>query len=406
MFSRPKRFVPSGFRGFAQNANDGLQTPSRLSGKQKASRNGATTQRKRESVKGMEIENAIIRLEQVPDALIEISATDLHGLFPQPALIHLGGDQPEPLFVSVLLHGNESSGLAVVQTLLKTYASKPWPRAVSFLFGNVQAAREGLRRLDGQPDFNRIWPGTELGASPETRWAQKVYADMAARGVFASIDIHNNTGRNPHYSCVERLDGQSLNLGVLFDRLVIYSPYPKGTQTGAFKQVCPSVTLECGSPGEASGVEHAVEFIEKCLRLPEIPCQPPAAEDIDLFHALAQVLVRDEVSFSYDYPAADLLLRPQLDELNFTELTPGTLLGKTKPGSPPTPLPLIARTDDGRDVAGDYFRIENNQLVLTQGSMLCMLSMDERIIRQDCLCYLMERITEFSTSNNHLIASG
>ena len=333
----------------------------------------------------------IIRLEQVPEALLEIPATDLHKLFPLPALIHIDGNQPEPLFVSVLLHGNETTGLAAIQALLKRYAGKPWPRSVSFFFGNVQAAREGLRRLEDQPDFNRIWPGTELEGCPETIWAQEVYDEMASR-VFASIDVHNNTGRNPHYACVEWLDGQSLNLAVLFDRLVIYSPYPKGTQTGAFKQVCPSVTLECGQAGDSFGVDHAVEFIENCLNLTDIPCQPPPANDIDLFHALAQVTMQEDVRFSYSEPDADLLLREQLDELNFTELAPGTLLGKVKLGFPPPPFPLIARTDDGRDVTDQFFRFEGNRLVLAQKIMPCMLSMDERVIRQDCLCYLMERM--------------
>ena len=346
----------------------------------------------RENVDRMKIEEAIIRLEQLPEALLEISATDLHKLFPHPTLINLAGKQPEPLFVSVLLHGNETTGLAAIQVLLKRYANKPWPRAISFFFGNVCAAREGLRRLEDQPDFNRIWPGTELDACQETIWAKKVYDEMAGRGVFASLDVHNNTGRNPHYACVERLDGQSLNLGVLFDRLVIYSPYPKGTQTGAFKQVCPSVTLECGQPGDSFGVEHVVKFVENCLNLSEIPCQPPLANDIDLFHALAQVTVQEDVRFSYSEPDADLLLRKQLDELNFTELAPGTLLGQVNPRYCTKTLPLNARTDDGRDVSGQFFRLEGNRLVLAQKIMPCMLSMDERIIRQDCLCYLMERI--------------
>ena len=341
-------------------------------------------------VRGDFTKGSIIRLEQVPEALLEIPATDLHKLFPLPALIHIDGNQPEPLFVSVLLHGNENTGLAAIQVLLKRYAGKPWPRAVSFFFGNVQAAREGLRRLEDQPDFNRIWPGTELEGCPETLWAQEVYDEMASRGVFASIDVHNNTGRNPHYACVERLDGQSLNLSVLFDRLVIYSPYPKGTQTGAFKQLCPSVTLECGLPGDSFGVEHAVKFIESCLCLPEIPRQLP--ENMDLFHALAQVTVLDGISFSYSDPDAELLLNNQMDQLNFLELLPGTLLGQVHARFPAHTLPLVALTEDGRDVADQFFRLESNRLVLAQSTMPCMLSMDERVIRQDCLCYLMERM--------------
>ena len=340
----------------------------------------------------MSINTDIIRLNQIPEALLEVSATELHQVLPKPCLIHLSGQRPEPLFVSVLLHGNENTGLLAVQTLLKKYADKPWPRAISFFFGNVQAARLGLRHLDNQPDFNRIWPGTELAGCTETFWAQKVVDEMVNRGVFASIDVHNNTGRNPHYSCVERLDGQSLNLAVLFDRLAIYSPYPKGSQTGAFASACPSLTLECGSPGEAKGVNHAIEFIETCLGLTEVPCHPPSSQDIDLFNALVQVKVRDDVSFSFSDPNATLLLRDQLDELNFVELPPGTLLGKLNARHFSSPLPLIAQTGDGQNIADLYFQVKNHDILLARSVMPCMLSMDERIIRQDCLCYLMERM--------------
>lgn len=330
----------------------------------------------------------LIRLERVPEALLDIPATELHRLFPEPALLSIAGVQPAPLFVSVLLHGNETSGLAVVQSLLRSHIGRPWPRTVAFFFGNVQAARAGLRRLDGQPDFNRIWPGAELDAGPQARMARALVEEMAGRGVFASIDVHNNTGSNPQYSCVEWLDPHTLGLAALFGPLVVYSPYPKGTQTGAFAGLCPSVTLECGQPDDPAGVARAAGFIDGCLRLAEIPRRPPP----DLFHALAQVTVRDGVRFSFSDPKADLLLRGQLDRLNFAELKPGTVLGRMAALPPGTPLPLVACTDDGRDVAAEFFQIEQGQLVLRKTAMPCMLSLDERVIRQDCLCYLMERI--------------
>jgi hypothetical protein len=83
---------------------------------------------------------------------------------------------------------------------------------------------------------------------------------MIRRGVFASIDVHNNTGLNPHYACVNRLDKEFLWLASLFGRLVIYFTHPKGTQTAAFAPFCPAVTLECGKPEHPYGVEHAFEY--------------------------------------------------------------------------------------------------------------------------------------------------
>lgn len=322
--------------------------------------------------------------------LLTVSAQNLHQLFPEPTILHLPGRQVRPLFVSVLLHGNETSGLAVVQTLIKRQAGAAWPRALSVFFGNVEAARAGLRRLDGQPDFNRIWPGTELDACAETALARALCEDMAGRGVFASIDVHNNTGRNPPYACVERLDAATLGLAGLFDPLAIYSPHPKGTQTGAFAGLCPSLTLECGQPGEALGLDKAVACIEACLRLPEIPCQPVPGQN--LFHALAQVMVHDDISFSYADAQADLWLRGGLDALNFCELPAGTVFGRMPRHRPGDPLPLIARTDTGEDVAAEFFQVAGQDLLLSQAAMPCMLSLDERVIRQDCLCYLMRRM--------------
>jgi len=69
--------------------------------------------------------------------------------------------------------------------------------------------------------------------------------EMARLSLFASIDIHNNTGINPHYGCVKKLDPQFLNLSRLFSRTMIYVVQPGGVQSKAFSHLCPAVTLEC-----------------------------------------------------------------------------------------------------------------------------------------------------------------
>jgi len=47
---------------------------------------------------------------------------------------------------------------------------------------------------------------------------------MRLRDVFASVDIHNNTGLNPHYGCVTALRHASLHLAAMFSRTVVYLP--------------------------------------------------------------------------------------------------------------------------------------------------------------------------------------
>lgn len=217
-----------------------------------------------------------------------------------------------------------------------------------------------------------------------------VVDEMARRGVFASVDVHNNTGLNPHYACVNRLDHRFLRLASMFGRLVIFFTHPKGTQAAALAAVCPAVTLECGKPGQSHGVEHAMEFLDACLHLSDIPDHPVAAQDVDLYHTVAQVTVREGVSFGFHGDGLDLRLNGELDHFNFTDLPAGTELGTVGNGF--GELPLHAWDESGRDSGKTYFSLRDNRVVLRRRVMPSMLTLDERIIRQDCFCYLMEKV--------------
>ncbi|MGW8271177.1 MAG: hypothetical protein ACWGNS_12040, partial [Burkholderiales bacterium] len=91
---------------------------------------------------------ALAVLDRLPEAVLSADARALSAVLPGPTLVHLPGRRPEPLFVSVLLHGNETSGLRAIQKVLADYAGRELPRALSILFGNVVAAQAGMRRLD------------------------------------------------------------------------------------------------------------------------------------------------------------------------------------------------------------------------------------------------------------------
>ena len=328
-------------------------------------------------------------IETLPDGLLSLEARQLAASLGGPTIIHLAGRQPRPLFVSVLMHGNETVGWEAVRRLLRRYAGgSDLPRAMSLLIGNVDAAALGLRRLEGQPDYNRVWPGCEASGSAEEAMMLQIVELMRERRPFASVDIHNNTGINPHYACVNRLDPRFLHLANLFGRTVVYFLRPKGVQSMAMAELCPAVTLECGKVGQAHGVEHALEYLDACLHLVEHTTQPVADQDIDLFHSVAQVKVPDGTSFSFLPGASDIVFLPDLDHLNFRELSEGTPLGSVNGASR---VALEVRDEAGNDVVDRYFRIEDGQLCLRRPVMPSMLTIDQNIIRQDCLCYLMER---------------
>jgi len=331
-------------------------------------------------------------LDELPDGLLALPATALHDVLGGPTLIHLAGQRRPALFVSILLHGNETTGWEAVREWLGRYrpggGERPLPRDLSLFIGNTAAAARGLRRLDGQHDYNRVWPGGDQEDSAEGRLMRQVVDRMAARGVFASVDVHNNTGLNPHYACVNRIDTPFLHLAALFGRTVIYFVTPRGVQSLAMAELAPAVTLECGKVGQAHGVEHAISYLDACLHLAELPQQPVAAHDIDLYHTVAVAKVPESLSLGFGDSAADIVFHDDLDQLNFRELPAGTVLARLREG---VATPLQVQDEQGGDISGRYFECSDGQLRTRSTLMPSMLTLDERVIRQDCLCYVMER---------------
>lgn len=323
---------------------------------------------------------------ELPAGLLELEAHELYKKLTGPTLFHLEGNRKPPLFASVLLHGNEPVGWEAVRNLLRRYQNQKLPRALSLLVGNVTAARYHRRHLDGQLDHNRIWTS---GDTPEQAMAAQVYEEISQKGLFASIDMHNNTGLNPHYACINKLEAPFLHLASLFGRTVIYFVRPKGVQSLAFAELGPAVTLECGQPGSAQGVAHATEYLAACLHLAEIPSYPIAKGDIELFHTMAVVRVAPRARVGFYGKDLDLRLVDDLDQLNFQELPTNTLLGWQQPGCD---ILLKATDEQDEEVTERYFYLEGTELRTFRPVMPSMLTQDISIIRQDCLCYLMERI--------------
>lgn len=327
-------------------------------------------------------------LDALPDGFLDCRARDLHLLLNGPTLIELPGERQAPMFVSILLHGNEDSGLGAVQRIISSFEGRPLPRSLMLLVGNVEAARHGVRRLDGQPDYNRIWPGApDRGHVAEGRIMAEVHARAVSRRAFAAIDFHNNTGRNPHYSVVCSLDPRTLGLAALFSKKAVCFRGVPGTQTASFTGLITAITAECGLPGVPANAETGARLLKRALDLEELPISARKEGDLQLYHTLGVVRVKGEVSFGFGTADTELCFDPDLDEHNFRPLKPGTSLGET---GHPMPLRMIDET--GHDVTEDYFETSGGKLRLRQEAVPAMLTAQPDIVRQDCLCYLMERL--------------
>lgn len=329
-----------------------------------------------------------------PLSLLDIEADGLHQVLGGPTLFHIGGRRDPALFVSVLMHGNETTGWDAVRRVLRKHMTADGfdlPRSLSLFLGNTEAAQAGVRNLDDQPDFNRVWPGSETSGTPAHAMMRTVMDTMADREIFASIDMHNNTGRNPHYACVNVLEYPSLHLAALFGRTVVYFVRPRGVASMAMAALGPSVTLECGKVGQAHGVDHAAEYLDACLHLAEIPSHPVAQHDVDLYHTVAIVRVPADQSFGFGDGDSTINFSRNLDAMNFRELPVGTQIAEIADGA--TAM-LEVRDEQDHSVGERFFAIEDGRLLTRVPVMPSMLTCDPVVIRQDCLCYLMERYDE------------
>lgn len=331
----------------------------------------------------------LARFHHFPDSLLDVPATDIWQHLESPSIFHVAGRREEPLFVSVLLHGNEHTGWRAAQEIIRRHRGKPLPRSLLLFVGNIEAARTNVRTLPHQTDYNRVWPGTPYGTASEAVLTRSVFDIVKQHAPFASIDVHNNTGNNPHYACVTRLTPHFLHLARLFGRTVIYIEKPEGIQSAALSMICPSVTLECGRSDDTAGDEHVVEFIHSALGLSQWPSHPIPEADVDLMRTYAIMKVPQSVGFSFDGSDADLRFRSDIDHLNFSELGVGTSFGFL--GGRKDQRIHVLPGGDFEEV-DEYFDYSGGEIRLARSAIPAMLTRDPDAVRLDSLGYLMHRV--------------
>ncbi len=324
------------------------------------------------------------RLQGLPDGFFDIETANIRSLFPNPTLINLEGADPNHLFVSILLHGNEYTGLKVMQRILAEQVDN-LPRSILLFIGNVRAAEANLRFLPDQVDYNRCWPGTLLEPGPTAQMMRHVIEIAHGYPLFAAVDIHNNTGKNPHYACITDPRAENQNLAAMFNRVATVFHH-KGVSTMAFDGICPAVTLECGLPGEPDGIEHACRFMQTLLTLESLSTSFPPREKLHLVESHLSMEIPEQISFDFDLDAdADLCFEPDIESRNFTLVNPQQVFGYTR-----VERPVLITDTNGHDVTDEIIRVENGKIYLNNTMMPAMITRDKLVVRQDCLCHLMQ----------------
>ena len=320
----------------------------------------------------------------IPDGLLDTHPKDLHRILPGPSLIFIPGQENPPLFVSTLLHGNEITGFQAVQRLLKE--SPILPRSLILFLGNIEATKEGQRRLSHQPDYNRIWDG---GSSQEELMAQEVINVVTQENPLLAIDIHNNSGRNPFYGCINQKKRDHLALAFLFSSTIVYFTEPRNVLSVAFSKYCPTTIIECGQSGQPESEAFAYSGLRKAFGISQ--SQPLGSDDNypgEYFEVVAKLVISPEVSIGHSKNQAlgphQVVLRHDLEELNFQKLIPGTFWAESQSAYH---LKMIDK--ENRDITEEFFDWSEQRLTLKKTFVPSMLTTDETMIHQDCLGYVM-----------------
>jgi succinylglutamate desuccinylase len=392
----------------------------------------------------------------VPNEFLSVSPERIMDVLGQPSLIKVTGknSQARPLFVSTLLHGDEHSGLIALQRVLGRSRNCGIERTLLILVGNVQAAAQNKRLLPGQPDFNRIWDSS-AARHPEHAIAHRCIEFARQSNIFAALDLHNNTGLNPHYACVANLRKHDLQLARMFSRNIMLFEKPDTTFGAAFAKIAPTITIEAGLSGDERGIEKIQALIESLLRQELLAEAPMEHTDADLYRNQYCVKLRSEFDLRFasalelergagqsDDPPADLIaellltpsknpnqigvafIREDIDRFNFLEIQRDTPIGRvvtfpsaestTAQGESKSCFPALFpfEISDYASCAGDTpdsvqslssgrpgqrsgspIKMHlDGTLYLAAGTIPSMLTPKREAVLADCLCYVMQRI--------------
>ncbi|MBP9708386.1 MAG: succinylglutamate desuccinylase/aspartoacylase family protein [Oligoflexales bacterium] len=331
----------------------------------------------------------------IPESLLSISASELHSILPKPTILHLDGKKKPPLLISCLLHGNEHSGFLMVQNILKNFLrDNTLARETYFLFGNVDAAAKNQRKLDHQPDFNRIW------RDERHPLVKRVLELVKEKNFMAAIDLHNNTGRNPHYACVSQAKAEHINLALLFSPHLVYFTAPDSTLSVVLSKTIPALTLECGLSLDPEICEKGQNFLNALYRLDNLPKTLPCQNTCRLQQSTVNIKVPSLARVGYGNLSAhnelqslskdfDIILRSDLDTLNFTEIKKSEVLAFVENPEFDLVLNYLEPAHALIHKKRSYMYKKDSYFYIEPGLTPSMLTLNAKIMKEDCLGYLM-----------------
>lgn len=304
--------------------------------------------------------------------LLTLEASRLHNVLQGPTVFDLRKPSKRPIFVSTLLHGNETSGWNAVRRFLTEFRDT----SIVVLIGNIAAAAKNMRHLPGETDFNRIWQ--------QPLWRERIDQTLRECNPWCGVDIHNNSGPNPHYSVVTNLDLNTLSLAKIFSDKLIYTQHTQEILSHAVAEHCPSMTIETGTVDDPMSETRAYELLAKLNTLDEVPNR--FSTNLEAYKTLAIVRVEHEDDTELEtFPN----FNRSLANKSFRTLKQGERFIDCLPDG----WRLNVTTSGNQIETERFFDVRHRQAFLKRDVVLSMFTPNPRLAMQDCVCYFL---TQFS----------
>ncbi len=324
-------------------------------------------------------------INYIPSGFFNLSQKNILSIFEGPTLITLKGKIDRPVFISCLLHGNETSSLTILQNYLQSKEDTPLPRTLIIFIGNPQAYAKNLRHLKNQLDYNRIW---QHGSSYEHLIAKEVYNYVKAQNLYVCLDFHNNTGKNPHYACVNKRKKDFVKLAQEFSDKIVYFTEPESVLSIKMASLCPSLTLECGLSGSIPGISKGTELLSSVMEEDEKWLKNKLRIKF-LYQSFGTILIhpKENLNFDFDENFDGISLLSNFDEYNFKELKVGLHIGYYQEKNT---LKIV--NNDGLNITKEFLSLEDGKILVKQAFTASMFTKNISIAKSDCLGYLMQKI--------------
>ncbi|PLW82347.1 succinylglutamate desuccinylase [Kineobactrum sediminis] len=309
-----------------------------------------------------------------------------------PTCIFLDGmDSSRTRAFVTLLHGNEPSGAMALFRWLKS--DRQAAANTVCIVASVEAALASpcfsQRMLPGSRDLNRCFRPPFEG--DQGRLAREILEILRLYHPEAVVDMHNTSGSGPAFGVCTHMDRQHDALVSLFTRRMIVTRLNLGALMEISEHNYPTVTVEVG--GRLDECAHELAWTGLCeyLQRPRVLAGDEADWGVELLRNPIRLELNPGIGLAYsEYPEPTfpVVLRPDIEHLNFGVVQPEVPLGWVN-----DELHTLFRAQDasGRCAVSRLLRVEEGRLFPAAPLKLFMITTNAAIARSDCLFYAIEQ---------------